>query len=207
MLVIAFDGILFDTLEFRATAVANALAAEGIATEKDAILSALPARSLAEVIRFVVPQHALDETTFDLAALRAERIISELGSRGAMLNVAVRDRLRRAAAVTRIVVRADSRRRDVEQLLSLAELDSVVSFVRCSDDTDNASVRSTDTANESIERSYAHIVRRLCSNRSLLGVASSIGVAVEAGEGARSVARTYGFDAPDNFSAVQLPNC
>jgi len=228
MLVIAFDGILFDTLDFRANAVVTALAAEGIVTNKQQVLSLLPSHSLAEAIRGATSAHA-DETALDLAALRADRAIAEIGSRGAMLNVAVRDRLRRAAAVTRIVVRADSRRRDVEELLRLAELDSVVSLLRCSDDLgDHASNHTTtgastqlrgDAANanatsaqsnsrplrlSTVERSYAHIARRLYSNKTLLGTAAYIGVALEVGETARAVARAHGFATPESFDAANL---
>ena len=229
MLVIAFDGILFDTLEFRAHAVIDALAAEGVVTSKQHVLSILPSHSLAEAVRAATGRE-VDETTLDLAALRAERAISEMGSRGAVLNVAVRDRLRRAAAVTRIAVRADSRRREVEELLRLAELDSVVAFVRCSDDVGNhtketssvrTSAQATDSAVDSgsgsvpfsrpsarqstIEHSYAHITRRLYSHMTLLGTAAHIGIALEVGEAGRTVARTHGFATPENFDTAHLP--
>ena len=229
MLVIAFDGILFDTLEFRATAVVNALAAEGVETNLQHVLSVLPSHSLAETIRVVAGAAHADETALDLAALRAERTIAELGSRGAVLNVSVRDRLQRAAAITRIVVRADSRRREVEELLRLAELDSVVSFIRCSDDLgghagDHTIVGAgTDSAGDvanvqvgssqsnpqpvrplSVERSYAHIARRLYNNTTLLGTEANIGVALEVGERGRTAARAYGFDTPESFDAANL---
>ncbi len=174
MLVIAFDGILFDTLEFRATAVVNALAAEGIETQKQFVLSILPSRSLAEAVRATVQAHTVqaralqahtvqtnsvsaqaaqtqivDETTIDLAILRAEHAIREWGSRGATLNVSVRDRLRRAAAITRIVIRADSARHTVEQMLALADIDGAVAFSRCSDDVASANIaRNTNSASK-----------------------------------------------------------
>ena len=222
MLVIAFDGILFDTLEFRATAVVNALAAEGVETNLQHVLSVLPSHSLAETIRAIAGDAHTDETALDLASLRAQRAIAELGSRGAVLNVAVRERLTRAAAVTRIVVRADSHRRQVEVLLRLAELDAVVSFIRCSDDHgDHASdhtIARVGTQSHggvanvqvdggqsnpqpvrplSVERSYAHITRRLYSNKSLLDTAANIGIALEVGETGRTAARTHGFATPE----------
>ena len=222
--MIAFDGILFDTLGFRADAIVNALAAEQITIDRQQVLSMLPAHSLAEAIRIIATDAHADETTLDLATLRAERAISELGSRGALLNVGVRDRLRRAAAVTRIVVRADSRRRDVEELLRLAELDSAISFVRCSDDvgepaesaphTQAGSLNAAQHANRqsahtfapraSVERSYAQITRRLYSNRTLLGTSANIGIALEFGEAGRTEARQHGFATPDSFDATNL---
>lgn len=221
MLVIAFDGILFDTLEFRAIAVAEALAAEGVVATTERVLSVLPSLSLAEAVR-AAANSSVDETTLDLASLRAERAISELGSRGAALNVTVRDKLRRAAAVTRIVVRADSRRREVDELLVLAELDSVVSFCRCSDDVGALAhshatnpqsattaaagqLRAPPTQLSSVERSYAHIARRMYGNMTLLGTSANIGIALEVGEPARTVARTHGFSTPDGLDAANLP--
>ena len=221
MFVIAFDGIMFDTLDFRATAVVDALAAEGIGVNNHEVLSVLPTRSLAEAVRAVVHAQTVDETTLDLVALRAERTISEIGSRGAQFNAAICDRLRRAAAVTRIVVRADSPRRTVEQLLALADLESLVSFVCCSDDLNNTELASDlrrnapgDVAPQqvlqsfrspSVERSYAHIVRRMYSNRGLLGTAACIGVALEVGDAGRAVARGHGFVTPESFAAAALP--
>ena len=233
MLVIAFDGILFDTLDFRASAVVEALSAEGVVTSKQHVLSILPSHSLAEAVRAAAANSHADQTTLDLAALRAERAIGELGSRGAVLNVTMRDRLRRAAAVTRIVVRADSRRLEVEELLRLAELDSVVSLLRCSDDLgDRTSNRTSDGTGarvnthlqvevgdvssisgqshlvpvrlSSVERSYAHIARRLYNNGALLGTAAHIGIALEVGETGRAVARTHGFATPESFDAANL---
>ncbi|MEP6833173.1 MAG: hypothetical protein ABJB74_07245 [Gemmatimonas sp.] len=215
MLVVAFDGILVDTLEFRATAIVDALAAEGVVTNVRTVLFIVPSLSLPEAIRIAAKADHVDETTLDLAVLRAERLIGDLGARGATLNLAVCDRLRRAAAVTRIVVRADSRRREVEPLIALAELDSVVSFVRCSDDAsvpntnDTKGVASPLHAPEaqpsSLERSYAHITRRLYGNRSLLGTSAEIGIALELGDVGRTVARSHGFVTPENFDAANLP--
>lgn len=208
MLVVAFDGVLFDTLPLRASAIADALAAEGVMIDNSAVASLVAARSIAETIREclsngVSSNTAIDETTLDLAVLRAERTAADLSSRGAVLNVAVRDKLRRAASVTRIVIRADSRRRDVEPLLALAELDAIVSFVRCSDDAATSSPQST--GHSSLERSYAHIARRMAGNMNLLGESSTIGIALEASEVARHAARTLGFEAPENFSTAALP--
>lgn len=208
MLVVAFDGVLFDTLPLRALAIVEAFAAECVTTDESVITSLVASRSIAETVREYLslqasPGTLVDETTVDLVALRAERAAAALGSRGALLNVIVRDKLRRAAAVTRIVVRADSRRREVEPLLVLAELDSIVSLVRCSDDA--AATLSPSVGHASLERSYAHIARRMAGNMNLLGESSTIGIALEASDVARRAARALGFDAPDNFSTASLP--
>lgn len=209
MLVVAFDGVLFDTLPLRTSAICEALVTEGVTISDDLVASIVASRSVAETVRACLHKlqleqsSGIDETLLDLATLRANRAVADLTSRGASLNVIVRDKLRRAAAVTRIVVRADSRRREVEQLLIMAELESIVSFVRCSDD---GSPPSEHVAGAStLERSYAHIVRRMAGNANLLGEASAIGIALEASEPGRITARALGFDAPENFSSALLP--
>ncbi|MEO7997918.1 MAG: hypothetical protein ABI852_10765 [Gemmatimonadaceae bacterium] len=209
MLVVAFDGVLFDTLSLRATAIAESLVTEGVTVTHELVASIVASRSIAETIRMCLQKwqptesSTIDETLLDLVTLKASRAVSDLTARGASLHVTVRDKLRRAASVTRIVVRADSRRREVEQLLIMAELDSIVSFVRCSDD---GSPPSEHVAGAStLERSYAHIVRRMAGNANLLGEASSIGIALEASEQGRIAARALGFEAPENFSSALLP--
>lgn len=199
MLVVAFDGVLFDTLEVRATAVANALAAEGLPANRTHVQQVLPSLSLAEAVRAVAAAvvhgaRVADETAIDLAVFRAERAVGELVVRGATLNVGVRERIHRAAAVTRIVVRADSSRAQAQELLSLAGLDEVVSMLRCSDDgppSDNVG-----THHASAHRSYDAILKRMAGNASLLGERSSVGIALESSVTAQRIARTFGFETP-----------
>jgi hypothetical protein len=204
MLVIAFDGLLFDTIELRAGAVREAMTAERIDIAATDIAALMPARSVGEAVRAAAPADFTDETALDLATLRAERTISELGARGAILNVSLRDRLRRAAAVTRIVIRADSKRIEVDRLLGIADLEGAVSFVRCSDDLGSASGTTDVRATSSVERSYLHIAKRMYANSSLLGGPAAIGVALEAGEAARVVARTHGFSTPENLESARI---
>lgn len=214
MLVVAFDGVLFDTLPQRSAAIVDAFSAEGFAVGNELVHPVVAARTTAEAVRacarILVAQSrdiALDETTIDLVTLRAERTVSELTSRGAVLNVAMRERLRRAAIVTRIVVRADSRRRDVEPLLAMSELDSIISFVRCGDDGDRPTSHAFGSmVNTSmVDKSYADIARRMAGNMNLLGERSAIGIALEVSEWGRAAARVLGFDAPDTLSAATLP--
>lgn len=209
MLVVAFDGVLFDTLPLRASAICEALASEGVTIAHEVAASLVASRSIAETIKACVHgdgsthTFAPDETSLDIATLKANRAVADLTSRGASLNIIVRNKLRRAAAVTRIVVRADSRRREVEQLLTFAELDSIVSFVRCSDDGSPPSEHMTGAS--TLQRSYAHIARRMAGNANLLGEASSIGIALEASVPGRITARALGFEAPENFTTAPLP--
>lgn len=202
MLIVAFDGLLFDTIERRAIAIADALNAEGLPATVDAALRALPSRSINEAVRMLMQRFAadrcdLDETTVDVATLRAERALASTAVRGATLNMKVADRIRHAATTTRIVVRADSRRREVDELLRLTELDSVIAMTRCSDDA--ANVHRSEASDSTLRKSYGQIVTRLAANRNLLGNASGIGVALEVSPDARTVAREFGFQAPDTW--------
>ncbi|MBC8088437.1 MAG: hypothetical protein H7Z40_14310, partial [Phycisphaerae bacterium] len=211
MLVVAFDGLLFDTFGSRARAVVEALGHEGVRADIAKVLQVLPSRSIAETVRAVVaPQtenrrslaHNIDETSLDLAVLRAERSLSALNSSGVVLSMKLAERIRSAASVTRIVVRADSRRREVEELLRLTELDPLLAMTRCSDDA--AGVPRVE--NEStLRRSYAQIVARMAANRNLLGNAAGIGIALEHSELARQVAREFGFEAPDDVESFAVP--
>ena len=212
MLVVAFDGLLFDTLERRAHAVVDALRQEGLKTSVALVMQVLPSRSIDETVRAVIATqvghsrvvaHNFDETSLDLAVLRAERSLAALASSGALLSVKLAERIRRAAPITRIAVRADSRRREVDELLRLTELDSSLAMTRCSDDA--ASVHRIDAHVSTLRRSYSQIVTRMAANRNLLGTASGIGVALEYSELAREVAREFGFQTPDNVESIFIP--
>lgn len=205
MLVIAFDGLLFDTIGLRAEAVREAMIAERIDVAAADIAALMPSRTVAEALRASAPADFADETALDIATLRAERIVTEQSARGAILNVPLRDRLRRAAGVTRIVVRADSRRIEVDRLLGIADLEGAVSFVRCADDLGSAPNETGARATSSVERSYLHIAKRMYANSSLLGGSAAIGVAIEASEAARVVARTHGFSTPESLESASIP--
>ena len=225
MLVIAFDGVLFDSLTARANAVIEAtsafidVAGSGAAT----VLETLPGLSIAECVRTLMTNHAnetrepIDETAVDIASLSAERIFAANVRHGFTINVRARDMLVRGAAVTRVVLRADSRRSEVDHLLLLAGLDLTVSMIRCSDDggsrgqlmggiTSGGSTSrdSTSGGRASIDRSYTRITQKLASNKHLLGEAGTIGVALEAGISSSAVARTFGFDIALDIASVRL---
>ena len=208
MLVVAFDGLLFNTLEYRARAIVEAMHHESLTVSTEQALAALPSRSIAEAVREIQgnlsPLAAdIDETTLDLVVLRADRALAGLASSGASLNVKLGERIRRAASITRIVLRADSRRREVDELLRLTELDALVAMTRCSDDA--ANVHRSELNDSTLRRSYDQIVTRMAANRNLLGNASGIGIALELTSGARETAREFGFQAPDNFESAAFP--
>lgn len=212
MLVVAFDGLLFDTLGHRSAAVAEALHAEGIKADMELVRQIAPARSIAEIVREVLscgttPRHAaaatFDETLLDLVVLRAEKALLHVAASSPLLQPKLHDCVRRAAAITRVVVRADSRRRVVDDLLRLTELEPLIAMTLCSDDA--AGAPRVEAAGSTLRRSYEQIVRRMAASRNLLGNASGIGVALECDVRARNVAREFGFHAPDDVRSFELP--
>ena len=214
MLVIAFDGVLFDTLDARAMIVSDALAAEGLALNTERVRQAITGRTFSEAIRFLAPvarpdeaNPNLDETSLDVAIVRAHQAFAALAARGFSLNISARDALLSAASVTRVVLRADSRRRDVDALLALSGLDSAVSHIRCSDDpAPRAALRSMQP---SLRDHYMQATTPSCSacdrtavclvNVALLVLRSKRGALAQA------VATAHGFDTAPSVSALHFP--
>ncbi len=149
--IVAFDGILADTIPLRATALAEAIVLEcaslGIAVHAHDILPLLrewlPGRTFSEAISVAIEQlPALqqkqirhDLTLHDLVALRAQRAWSARASQGVPLRDGILSRLQAAVSRgLRIVLRSDSQRQEVEPVLRLAGLEDSTLFVRCADD-------------------------------------------------------------------------
>jgi hypothetical protein len=121
----------------------------------------IPGRTFVEAARtqlaMLLPDHAGElpplETLADLAALDAGRRYRDLLSNGISLRPGVQRWLSTLASSGRLVARADSARRDVEAMLSLAGLDAAFAFVRCSDDTPRqAGAASVDSAWIAVDR-------------------------------------------------------
>ncbi|MEP6764999.1 MAG: hypothetical protein ABJB66_11835 [Gemmatimonadaceae bacterium] len=210
MLVIAFDGVLFDTLDARARVVYDALRTDFPSLTVEQAHSVIPGLSIAEAVRAIAYEASeliepvvVDETSIDLAVMHAERGFAALAAHGFSLNLRGRDLLQRSASVTRIVVRADSKRREVDFMMQLARLESSVSMVHCSDDHYGAPW-CPELASSAIGRSYDRIAGRMTSNKGLLGEKSAVGIAMEIGEDARAVARQYGFETPADISLIRF---
>lgn len=211
MLVIAFDGVLFDTLGARARAVCDALGHDVDELSMTTLCATVAGQSISEAVRALAAQNGtsvrntgtIDETALDIACLRAELGFANVAVNGFALNMQARTLLQRAAATTRIVIRADSKRRQVDNLLELAELTTVAAFVRCSDDY--SPVRHLDATATTIGQSYYRIAGRLAHQFGLLGESAGIGIALEASAAAQGVARHWGFDTPSDVSSVRFP--
>lgn len=96
----------------------------------------MPARTFAECAAVLLDAQAInDPTLVDLMALRAQRVYRALIAHGAPLHQTGVALLSMAHTQGhRVVLRADSERRDVEPLLTLAGLEANVSLLHCSDD-------------------------------------------------------------------------
>lgn len=152
-LILAFDGVVADTLGLRADGIAEALRDDQIDCDRAEILASLPGRSLYEAVDLLTA--TTDTVLIELATLRAQQWVSIRMAQGVVITEFARTMLSSAATGTRIVLRADSQRRDVEPLLRLADLDDAFTFVRCSDDAPRLPGAT------SLESSYAEISRRL----------------------------------------------
>jgi hypothetical protein len=116
--------------------VLDAAAAASQTLHAPAVAHALAGRTFLEAsLALFAALSAADPTVAELIALRAQRGYRALVQHGVSFNAPMVARIERAAARGhRVVVRADSERRDVEPLLVLAGLEHTVSLLRCSDD-------------------------------------------------------------------------
>jgi len=167
--VVAFDGIIADTVPRRAQILAEAIAQECAALDVTVhalalfppLLPLLPGRTFNECMVVAVDQiPALhherlrhDFTAHDIMAMRAQRDWAKAAAQGVPLRDGVLDQLHQLTARgVRIVVRSDSQRREVEPLLRLAALDDSMLLLRCADDLPRrAGVTSLQASYEAIE--------------------------------------------------------
>lgn len=136
VVIVAFDGVLADTLPLRAHALVEAANAEGQLCTTDQALAALHGRTLLEAALALFPHHAAHDPTLpELVALRAQRGFRQLVQHGVAMRADVLLLMQQAAARgVRMVLRAESERRDVDPLLAMAGMEHTFGFVRCSDD-------------------------------------------------------------------------
>ena len=177
-LILAFDGVVADTLGLRADGIAEALRDDQIDFDRAEILATLPGRSLYEAVDLLTAP--TDTVLIELATLRAQQWVSTRMAQGVVITEFARTMLSAVATGTRIVLRADSLRRDVEPVLRFAALDDAFTFVRCVDDSPKLPVAT------SLESSYAEITRRLDVLR-----VSAERTAIEADHRVAVVARPY----------------
>lgn len=139
VVLVELEGVLFDTRELRRAALADALAAHGLAASFDAdVVDGWPTSAGA---RTVVGTHidGGDEVLADLITLRADRAFA---ARLAMGGAAMRDGARlfveRAAASVRLAAVTRARRDDADAMLRLAGISDLFTAVVTADDVFDA---------------------------------------------------------------------
>jgi len=146
-IIVAFDGIVADTLPLRAQALAEAIRTEcGLDAQSlaaDELLPLMAGASFSEAVGNAMVQCfslqqspcSTDITLHDIIALRAQRRWASIAGHGVSLREGVAVHLHREMSRgRRIVLRSDSQRREVEPLLQLANLEDSTLFLRCADD-------------------------------------------------------------------------
>ncbi len=170
--ILAFDGVVTDTIPLRARALADAITVEcaspGNAVDPHDILpllhELLPGRTFSEAMSVAIEQLPMlqheqlrnDLTLHELTALRAQRAWSTRASQGVPLHDGILSRLQAAVSRgLRIVLRSDSQRHEVEPVLRLAGLEDSMLFLRCADDLPRVPGASV------LQASYEAIAHRL----------------------------------------------
>lgn len=133
-LIIAFDGVLADTLGIRIDAVLAACRDEGACLSAEVLREVLPGRTIAEAVDLLL-RNDRDPTQTELVSLRAQRHYAARLAQGVPFDGSVlRMLVARADGGTRIVLRADSMRREVEPQLTLAGIEHHIALLCCADD-------------------------------------------------------------------------
>lgn len=173
--VVAFDGIIAETLELRAQSIATA--AQSLVSAAQ-ILPVVAGRTLPECVQQLCADKVfsnlpdLDETALDIMGLHAQRLFSARVAQGIDLATNAREIIAWAQSRSvRLVLRADSHRRDVEGILRQWDLESVFTIVRCADDLPKAMNSPPESVlvnssmyrptNSSVISSYTAITARL----------------------------------------------
>lgn len=184
LLVLAFDGLIADTISVRAAAIVETLARHDLVVSIEHVVSALPGRTVHEAMRAVVRPPlvgAPDETLLDVLTIQAQQRCAQRLLQGVAIGPALTDVVRHLQMRgTAVVVRSDSPRRDVEQTLALVGGVGEVRMLRCADDPGG------ERGATSLERSYSEILRRMATRGDAAQHA-----AMEVGEEAAATARRF----------------
>lgn len=131
-----FDGVLADTRDARRRALLDALQEDAAAlTEAEYVehCAALPVRSAVRAA-FALHGVAADDTGVELTAARAERRFANLIESGVSLMPGARALVESMQGQTRLGIVSRAARRDIEHMLTLAQLDYAFEFVLSDDD-------------------------------------------------------------------------
>ncbi len=126
VLLVEFEGVLADTAALRASALTEAMAADGIVLTAD-LFRLADGRSVEDgVTRIRAAVDAADDpTAAELCRLRAERAFAERAGKGLALQPGARAALERLSSVARLAIVTRASRREVEFVLGLGGLDAL----------------------------------------------------------------------------------
>ncbi len=139
VILLEFDDVLAETREARLAALRSALATEGVDFSDDTFDIACAGLSFAAAARAAirvadVTGRAADETTIELAALRASRTFGESAARGLPLVIGATSFVQSAAGVARLGIVTRAPRRDVELVLSFSGIADAFEFMIAAED-------------------------------------------------------------------------
>ncbi len=126
VLLIEFEGVLADTAAPRASAITEALAADGIAVT-GALLRTTTGLTTEEAIRCIRDAMGApaDATAVELGRLRAERAFAERAGKGLSLQPGARQALEKLTNVARLALVTRASRREVEFVVNLGGLEAL----------------------------------------------------------------------------------
>ena len=139
IIFLEFDDVLAETRDARLAALRGALAAEDVSFSDDDFDLSCTGLSFAAGARAAlrvadVTGARADETTIELAALRATRAFGDAVARGIPLARGAAEFVRSCAGVARLAIVTRAPRRDVDLLLSFSGLADSFEFVLAAED-------------------------------------------------------------------------
>lgn len=136
VVLMEFDGVLAETSGARRDALRTVLAEDGYPLSVEAYQESCAGLATVDAVRAALARldATLDETDLELLALRVDRAFSVQVGKGVVLVDGVPQAIERLAARARLGIVARASRRDVELVLSMAQLDHAFACVIGADD-------------------------------------------------------------------------
>jgi beta-phosphoglucomutase-like phosphatase (HAD superfamily) len=136
VVLMEFDGVLAQTALARRDALRAVLAEDGHSLSLEAYQESCAGLSTADAVRAALTrlEAPTDETGLELLALRVDRAFSVHVGKGVVLVDGVPEMIERLAARARLGIVTRASRRDVELVLSMAQLDHAFACVIGADD-------------------------------------------------------------------------
>lgn len=136
VLLIEFENVLAETAVLRQSALAEALAADGIELTADLLIAAEGRTFEDGIVRIREAVGAPDDpTAVELSRLRAERHFAARLGKGITIPAQLRPALEKLSAMARLAVVTRAPRRDVEFVLQLARLEGMFRPIITPEDT------------------------------------------------------------------------